>query len=103
MVEHVNGNDKGFTVNSIGAVKNRSKPRYIADVFKITRSVLLTLGPIQQIHIINRNGVVDENIKVTEQELARLFKGSYTMYILGKYDPINNNLKVEQFVQDQGW
>ena len=103
MVDQVNGKDKGFTVNSIGAVKNRAKPRYIEDVFKITRSVLLQLSPQQQIHIANRSGVVDENIKVTEQELARLFGGRYVMYIQGKYDPINNNLKVEQFVQDQGW
>lgn len=96
-------NSKDFTVNSIGAIKNRTKPRYIKDVFKITRSVLLTLGPQQPIHILNRTGVVDEDIKVTEQELARLFGNRYVVYILGQYDPINNNLKVEQFLYDQGW
>ena len=96
-------NNKNFTVTSIGAVKNRTKPRYIKDVFKLTRSVLLQLSPQQQIHIVNRNGVVDENIKVTEQELGRLFNDSQVVYILGQYDPINNNLKVEQFLYNQGW
>ena len=96
-------NNKDFTVNDTSVVKNRTKPRYIKDVFKLTRSVLLQLSPQQQIHIVNRSGVVDENIKVTEQELGRLFGTRYIVYILGKYDPINNDLKVEQFVHNQGW
>ena len=96
-------NGKDFTVNDTSVVKNRTKPQYIADVFKLTRSPILQLSPVQPLHIINRNGVVDENIKVTEQELARLFRGRYVVYVLGQYDPINNNLKVEQFLHDQGW
>ena len=96
-------NSKDFTVTEHGVTRDGLKTHYMADIYKLTRSCILQISPIQTVHIINQIGTVDEDIEMTEQDMANVFRGRAIMYIDGMYDPINHHLRIKQHIQDQGW
>ena len=93
----------GFTVTEQGVVRDGITPKWIQGIYKLTRSVLLQPNPIQKVSIKDRSGAIDEDIELLENEMHTLFKGRYIIYLNGMYDPINHKLRVEQYIQDEGW
>ena len=94
---------KGFTVTKQGVVRDGITSKWIQGTYKLIRSALLQPNPIQIVRIFDRSGAIDEDIELLENEMHTLFKGRYTIYLTGKYDPINHKLRVEHYIQDEGW
>lgn len=79
------------------------KPSFKRDIYKLVRSPIIQLTPRQKLHISNQTGTVDQDIFVTEEQLGKIFQGTYLIYVNGMFDREKQNLVIDQHLTNQGW